>query len=404
MTALDVRPMTENDRDAAFPIYMEAFGGGPEDLAGAAELPIADRWVVTGEGKVLGALRLLRFAHYFGGVAVPAAGIAAVAVSPQARGRGAGATLMREVLRASAADGMPLSTLYMSTMAPYRGVGYEVAGVRNRYRAPLTTLPRSNDSSNVEPWTDDGLDEIVQCHRRIAATQNGLIDRPNDWWTKRIFGVPSNKFLYRYLVRDGGGVVRGYAVYTQHPEPGHFPDSWTPGDEDVYALAMRDFMWETPEAARALLNFAADHWSVGTNIYWSGPPGDPLLTFFRDRLPVVDTSYMWMARLTDVAGCLTARGYSPGVDITAEFTVEDATLPDNAGAYRLEVSHGKPTVERIDKAATTVDVRGLAAMYTSSMHPYDAVRAGFLRPDKDETTDALAAAFAGPAPWLIEFF
>src|SRR4051794_16110742 len=118
MAGLDVRPMTEDDRAVAFPIYMEAFGGGPEDLAAILDAPVADRWVLTDEGTIMGALRLLRFGHYFGGRSVPAAGIAAVAISPRARGKGAGVTLMREVLRESSADGLPLSTLFMSTMAP----------------------------------------------------------------------------------------------------------------------------------------------------------------------------------------------------------------------------------------------------------------------------------------------
>ncbi|MFL6238708.1 MAG: enhanced intracellular survival protein Eis [Actinomycetes bacterium] len=404
MAGLDVRPMTDNDRDRAFTLHLEAFGGGPEDFEKLKDLSLEDRWVVTDGPEVIGALRLIRFGHYFGGQRVPAAGIAAVGISPVVRGKGAGGTLMREVLRASADEGMPFSTLFMSTMAPYRSVGYEIAGVRNRYRAPLPTLPRKG-AVIVERWGDDEFPEVVACHRRIAQSQNGIIDRPDDWWTKRIFGgIGSNQYLYRYLVRDPEGVVRGYAVYTHEPEPGHFPDNWRPGDEPVIALAMRDFMWETPGAAAALLNLAAGHWSVGTNVYWSGPAADPLLTFFPDRLPVIASSYTWMARLSDVEGALLARGYSPSLDLAVDFAVTDATLPGNAGAYRLEVVAGKPTVERIAAAATVVDVRALAAMYTSSMSPYDAIRTGLMTAPVAADVEALAAAFAGPAPWVVEFF
>src|SRR3954467_1934208 len=154
MAGLDVRPMTEEDRPVAFKLHLEAFGGGPEDFERLKDLAVEDRWVVTDGATIVGALRLLRFGHYFGGQRVPAAGIAAVGISPTARGKGAGATLMREVLRASAADGLPLSTLFMSTMAPYRSVGYEIAGVRNRYCAALPTLPRKS-TLVVEPWGDD---------------------------------------------------------------------------------------------------------------------------------------------------------------------------------------------------------------------------------------------------------
>jgi predicted acetyltransferase len=205
-------------------------------------------------------------------------------------------------------------------------------------------------------------------------------------------------------VRDGDGVVRGYCVYTLEREQGHFPDNWAPGDEPVHALAMRDLLWDGPDAARALLNHANGRWAVGTNVYWSGPAADPLLTFFPDRLPTVDSSYAWMARLSDVAGALAARGYQSAADVAVEFRVIDETLPDNAGAYRLEVSGGKVAVDRIADATTSVTVGGLAAMFTSSLHPYDAVRARFLEPGSEADVEALAVAFAGPAPWLIEFF
>jgi predicted acetyltransferase len=111
-----------------------------------------------------------------------------------------------------------------------------------------------------------------------------------------------------------------------------------------------------------------------------------------------------MARLSDVAGCLSARGYHADVDVAVALRVIDETLPDNDASYRLEVSGGKATVEQTSEAPTSVTVGGLAAMFTSSLHPYDAVRAGFLHPGSDADVEALAAAFAGPAPWLIEFF
>src|SRR2546430_1018761 len=112
MAGLDVRPMIEDDREVAFRIYAEAFGGGPDDVARAMSFALAYRWVVTDSDAVVGALRLLRFGHFLGGRSVPAAGIAAVGISPRARGRGVGVTLMREVLRASADDGLPFSSLY----------------------------------------------------------------------------------------------------------------------------------------------------------------------------------------------------------------------------------------------------------------------------------------------------
>ena len=58
-----VRCVTEDDRDSAFRIFLDSYGGGPDMLPAMAELPLTDRWVGEDAGRVVGLLRELRVAQ-----------------------------------------------------------------------------------------------------------------------------------------------------------------------------------------------------------------------------------------------------------------------------------------------------------------------------------------------------
>ena len=66
------------------------------------------------------------------------------------------------------------------------------------------------------------------------------------------------------------------------------------------------------------------------------------MTFFLDEQDAsAQWSMLWMARLIHVRKALEARGYPPGLEAAVEFRVEDALLPTNSRAYRMEVSGGQ---------------------------------------------------------------
>jgi len=113
--------------------------------------------VVRRGGDVVGGLKLVMMGQWFGGRSVPTAGIAAVAVSPEARGTGAGRVLMLATCRELAGDGVALSTLFPATVPIYRSAGYELAGGRYRVELPLRSLALRPPTSST-------------CGRRTART------------------------------------------------------------------------------------------------------------------------------------------------------------------------------------------------------------------------------------------
>jgi predicted acetyltransferase len=397
--------MVEQDRDQAFPIYVEAFGGSAQDLEQTRELSLTDRWVLVQDGRIDGHLRVLWAGHFLGGRAVPSGNLAAVAIAAQRRGRGLARKFLIGVLRALREQGVAMSTLYPATMAPYRSVGYEVAGVRLRYETPLENLPVVSPELYVEPFEAEDLAEVIDCYRAFARDRAGLMDRPDWWWSQRLMSVPEDARLYRYLVRDRGQ-VRGYVLFTHHHEQGALPDQFAPGDERSWALATRDLVWLDEAAAKALLRLARDHASMlGTRMIWSGPPSDPLLTFFRVAQPVVSSSFAWMARVIDVPAAFEARGYPAGVAVTVELRVTGDELAGGDQGYRVEIADGTANVSPAPNAEATVDIGALSAMFTGRLSGHDAKALGRLQTVDDATVTTLDAALRahGP-PWTFDFF
>jgi len=118
--SVEVRPMEERDRDRIVAIHRQAFQVPEFRLVRQRTLPLDRGWVITENGVVVGGLRVETVGQYFGGRVVPSAVITAVKLAAEARGKGLGGKLIGEVVRALAAQGIALSTLYPSSPALYR--------------------------------------------------------------------------------------------------------------------------------------------------------------------------------------------------------------------------------------------------------------------------------------------
>ena len=398
-----VRRMTEADRDAAFRIYLDSYGGGPDMLASMAELPLTDRWVGEDDGRVVGVMRELRVGQSFGGRFVPSSWVAAVGVGLTDRSRGVSRGLVSGWLRDRHDAGVPLSTLYMSTMAAYRPVGYELAGTRMSYQLPLEHLPRDQPLA-VEAWDDGDLAEVGDCYRRVSLQRDGMMERPEWWWEARVFGqVPADAFLYRFRVREEGRTT-GYVVYTLKSDSRpDFPIHWAPEPES-FALVARELVWETPSAARSLLGFLAAQRTIGTDLYWNGPADDPLISFLPEHHPTLQGGYTWMMRLVHVAQALRLRGYPAELDAEIRLRVVDPVVLGNDGAITVRVRDGQADVGPAAEATAHVTVNGLASLYSGWLSPYDATRTGMLTGATDEELATLAHLFAGTSPYLNEMF
>ena len=114
-------------------------------------------------------------------------------------------------------------------------------------------------------------------------------------------------------------------------------------------------------------------------------------------------SWPWMLRIIDVRRALGERGYAPTHESELHLRVRDDLLPANDGAFVLRVSGGKGEVESGGDGRLQIDVRGLAPLYSGYASAHELISTGYI--EGAEADLGLAdAVFAGPAPWMADFF
>jgi predicted acetyltransferase len=386
--------MREEDRERDLALMLQAFHHPLARTERYLQEPLEHGRVIVENGEVVGGLRFEPLAQFFGGRAVRSALIFGVKIAPEARGRGLGSILMRDVLAEVRADGIAMSTLYPSDASAYRRFGYELAGAHVRYLMPVAAL-RSRSTHSVEPWDDLQLDEVARCYQQVAERSSGLIDRSPVWWHKRLLLEAAEQRVYRYLVRTEGG-VRGYIIHTQEPDSAE--------SAFQFAIEARDLQWLDGDACQALLAYVAANRALGTQFRWPGGLDDPLSLMLESQRIRIASSYTWMSRLVHVAAALEARAYPAHVEAEVELVIDDPVLRENSGGIRLEVAAGRARVSAAPAASARADVGVFSALFTGWLSAGDAARLGRLAGAGPAEIGALERIFAGPKPRLVEMF
>ncbi len=346
--------------------------------------------VVRRGGRVAGGLRLMPSGQWFGGREVPMTGVASVAVDPEHRAGGLATELMRITLEELHTAGAALSVLYPATQPVYRRAGYELAGSWIRYRmacAAIDIRDRALEIRRLDPETARPV--LQQAYDTRARRTAGQLARRAERWERVLSSERDEVHVY---AAGPAGAPEGYVVFSQHRE-----GAWK------YDLQCRDLVALTPSAGRRLLTFAADHRSFSKDLLWTGAPADPLLVQLREQDWERARSWEWMLRVIDVRGALETRGYPSGLEAELHLEVRDDVLPWNSGRFVLTVAGGEGRVRKGGRGRLRTDVRGLASLYTGYLGAEELLATGYVEgPGKDLAV--ATATFAGPAPWLADFF
>lgn len=341
------------------------------------------------DGRLVGCAAIHPFGQYWGGRVVAMAGIDGVGIDPAHRGRGHARALMTEILRECRARGIPVSTLWPSTEGPYRAVGYAVAGVGWRWRVPLHEIPSGEGGLPVRRFTEADRPAVEAARRTWAARRDGQVDRDAFLWA-RSFARHGRHALGWIAGREGA--VEGFVSVHQERAP-----------SGALELELFDWWANTAAGTASLLAFLREHRAQADAFTCEASPADPLWLRLTNQHRQPVRAGIFMLRLVDVAGALTARGYPPGVRGALHLRVRDALFPENDGAFVLHVADGAGGVEAGGRGDLECDVAALAPLYTGHCSASQLVSAGCCT----STPDALAladAAFAGPQPWMADQF
>lgn len=340
-------------------------------------------------GRPVGGLGLFPMGQYFGGQRVAMGGVAAVAVSPHRRGRGAATTMMQAVVREMHAAGTPLSALYPATQPVYRAVGYELAGSRCLVTIPLAGIGLKERLPDVRTMTPADLPALQGLYRERARCSPGALDRHPLLWDRIL--KPQGEPVPGFLV-EVDGQLEGYAVVAREVKEGM-----------SYDLRATDLTAITPRAARRLLSLFADHRSLGENVEFFGGPVEPILSLLPERGFRVETKWYWMLRVIDVPSALSGRGYPEGLETELHLAVTDDVIRENNGPFVLEVFGGRARVKPGGSGSFRIDVRALASLYSGFLSPQQLVHLGRVEAPEVDLKRA-TACFAGPTPSMSDMF
>lgn len=346
-------------------------------------------------GAIAGGLARLPMGQWFGGREVAMVGIHAVGVAPEHRGAGVATALMRHTVAELAAERVPLSVLVPATQPLYRRVGYEQAGLLTRYAVPIALAGAPDRQLAIERVDTSDVRRaaavLAPVYRAWARSGAGLLER-SEWLWWRAF-IPELASARTFAVREHGRIT-GYATYA--PRAG--------SDPDHHDLGFSDFVALTQAASRRLWTLVADHHSLSERAIVPGSAAAPGLLPLVEQTFTVARQRRWMARITSVAAALAARGYPTGLAARIELDIDDPLVAENRGRFALAIEGGRGTVTAgAGSGALKIDIRGLAPLYTGLMTAEALAGAG-LAAGPDAALAAATAAFAGPLPWMVEFF
>jgi predicted acetyltransferase len=192
------------------------------------------------------------------------------------------------------------------------------------------------------------------------------------------------------VVRNGGETQAGH-TYSE-PDPGR---------------QCREFFGAAGEAAwRSLLTLAAGFSSLDATVLWKGPEVEPLALLVREQDVRQVRQFRFMARVLDVPGAFSARGYPEGARGQLTLEVADDACPWVAGTWTVEVEGGEGKAARVDSqaGAARTDASGLAALFAGYVDPGRLAELGMVTGLDTRDVAFLRAVHAGPTPWSADFY
>ena len=339
------------------------------------------------------------FTQWFGGNELPMMGVWGVATLPEHRGEGTGSRLVGEVVKRGRQQGAVLSSLYPAALRPYRAIGFELAGSYTEHRISLGDLPDGDAPLPVEEYRPgEDLDGVRACYRIVSGRSNGPIDSNEAmWWPSRILEPRNPDQMFRVVVVRGARGIEGYSSFTYEQAEGMLGIT--------FGIQCNHFVAATEPALRSLLSYFRGFRGLGQTLTWVGPPAEPAALLVGEQNLVPHWSFRWMTRMLDVPAALSARGYPP-ISGSAVIAVEDPLFPEESrGPWLVTADAGMVSASRVDGASPPkpIPIGALSAMFTGFVTPSDAIRIGLLDAG-DPAVGFLSRLFAGPAPWMQDFF
>ncbi|WP_018155060.1 GNAT family N-acetyltransferase [Demetria terragena] len=389
----ETRLATADDGEALAAFSAESFGYP------AAQSPFPHpqeggrKTYVTTEGdRILATVRLRDYESWFWGARIPTVGIASVKVRAEERGSGLLTTLFERSLAEAVEHGAAISTLYATAPGIYRKFGYETFASYDQTVIPTTALARVRPTvGSVRRAAVDDIPLVRRLYSEWAQAHNGPLTRDG-----ASFPVSDADLLDAFqaitIAYDEDGTAAGYALWDR-------ADGYDSGG----ILKIHDLVALSDHAMRQLLSMFGTFAPVA--------PRTLLDTSQPDLAQIVLTGDDWTVQralpygiaILDVARALALRTYPNWLDLDLTFAVHGLPVPDQDGAYRLQVNSGAAQIDSVEHAHTNFTARGLALRFAGTHNQTDLRRAGLLTGDTGDDSH-WDATFSGRQPHIRDYF
>ncbi len=351
-------------------------------------------------GRLVGSARYHQMRQWWHGRSMPMAGIGGVKVAPEERGRGVGTAMMARLLRDVADRGYPVSVLYPATAPLYRSFGWEIAG--GKYQ---TVLPARSLASLMGP------DESVPAGPASLAAGQGTpptgpaLRRATPDDGEAIVAVKS--LVHSRLRHCGPNTREPWELHDWLDDPEHFAYLADDGflsyrwARQTGEIDVEELIAASAATARALWRILASHATMATTIRACLAPDDPVHVLTREPDTELRRTDSWMLRIVDAGAAIAARGFPADITVSVPLELADPVLPVNVGGWRLEVTGGEGSLQRVmsggaGTGALRLGARGFAALFAGSA--MGSLRlAGLATGGDPEHDEALESAFRGQA-------
>lgn len=355
------------------------------------------------EGEVAAKLAVRPFTIAWGGREIGCGGLTGVATSPAHRRRGHLRELLRRTFLRQREQGQPVSMLWASMAAIYQRFGYGLGYVCHTPSFDARRLMFVDDVATpgrVRLVAREAvMSRIAPVYERFAAPSTLMLKRTEHWWLsgllRRWNPGDAPELIAAY---EEAGELLGYVLYKVERDE-------RTGSSTNLAIEVRDLVWHSPAAHRALIGYLAGYDRAGRVSFNALPQDDPLFYTVQEPRDLADRAIdgSWL-RLVEIQPALEGRGYA--AEGRLSFAVEDALCPWNSGVWELTAEGGSGRLRRAQREPElTLSPRALAMLACGSASASLLARLGLLRVAEPRARTLADALFRSEfAPYCMDHF
>ncbi|SFB61502.1 Predicted acetyltransferase [Cohnella sp. OV330] len=388
---MDIRHLTLEDFDERIALSEFAFQFKLPPDRRATELryfrPEEHLGAFDEQGKLLSALILLPFRVWVNGISMEMGGIAGVATWPEARRHGCVSRLLHASLAKMREQGQTISMLHPFAFPFYRKFGWEMTCERKKYELEPRHFPTKRNSPGSVERIAPNTAAVADLYAKAASRYTGMLDRSEEWWTRKRWITPGLLALYR----NESGEPEGYLHY----------------QVENRVMTVLEWVSFTEGARIGLWDFVGNHDSMIDRLLMTVPMDDPLPFLVADPRFKQETHPYFMSRIVDAEAFVSQYRFASGPEETLLIRLQDAHAPWNDGTFRLAIgTDGKATLARAEEESTasvTLDIQTLTALLLGGRRPGLLAEAGRLGGDS-ELVGLLERRVPRYETFLMDFF